>query len=607
MCHGPPWPRSCRHSSRCTLSNDAFMSFLTQNLLPRLRRLSRFFRQLIGLRRSATMLASSLVLSVLELGGFALLFPFIKLVTDPEFSAKVSVKLSDVPVLNFANDQRATILLAGVALIVYFAVKALVFAWLVRYQANLAADVNVRSTKQLIDAALASRYQLFLDEGAVKIVGIGYSHTAHASLLFQCVVAAFNEIIFLSIVLFSLLFFAPWLMLGLLIIGTVLAFWVFLPISKRVARLGHETRDLDVARHRFVQAMANAIRDIKIMGLEKAFSRRNSDIVQTHVGLFAQYQTISSMLRVLVEALMMCAVIAACIWFALSSGNLAELAPLLATIGLVVVRSAPALSRLAGNYNSFRFSLPLVEALIEMYDKVARYPQSKSDLLVHFRGGYSASGLCFAYKEKQVLNNISIDIPHGSVVAIVGQSGSGKSTLLDLLAGLQQPSAGSFTLDGRDFDPFHSANFCRNIGYVPQSIALLDATLQFNICLEENPDPLRLQAAIRMSHLEGLLESLPQGFNTLIGEGGTGMSGGQRQRVGIARALYREPALLILDEVTSALDEATARAVMQELHELRGIVSILIVSHDMSLVTADRVYELMDGRLSELGSRSNDA
>ena len=583
------------------------MSFLTHNLLPRLRRLSRFFRQLIGFRRTAAMLASSLALSVLELGGFALLFPFIKLVTDAEFSAKISAKVSGRPFLSFLSDHHSIVLGAGVGLIVYFVAKAIIYTGLVNYQAQVAADVNIRSTQQLIDAALNSRYQLFLDQGAIKIAGIGYSNTVHASLLFQCVVAAFNEAIFLSIVLFSMFFVAPWLMLGLFVIGLILSFGVFLPISKRVARLGHETRDLDMARHRFVHAMANAIRDIKIMGLEAAFAQRNSQILRRHVNLFAQYQTISSVLRVLVEALMMCVVIVACIWFAVSAGNIVELAPLLATVGLVVVRAAPALSRLAANYNSFRFSLPIVEALIEMYETVARYPQSKNTLPVNFRSGYAARNLCFSYKEKQVIDNVSVNIPHGSVVAVVGPSGSGKSTLLDLLAGLQQASSGSFILDGQDFDPFHSANFSRNIGYVPQSIALLDATLQFNICLEETPNPVRLKAAIKKSHLHGLLDSLPQGLNTLIGEGGTGMSGGQRQRVGIARALYREPALLILDEVTSALDETTARAVMQELQELRGQVSILIVSHDMSLVKADHVYKIMAGRLTESGTQTNDA
>lgn len=575
------------------------MHFLTHNLLPRLKRLSRFFRQMIGYRQSVLMLASSLALTVLELGGFALLFPFIKLVTDAGFAARVSARLAQLPLLSFADTHHAVVLTAGAALVLFFLLKAVAYSALVQYQARVAAEVNVRSTQRLIDTALASRFQLFLDEGAVKIAGIGYSNTVHAALLFQCVVAAINEVIFLGIVLVSTLFFAPWVVLGLLILVALLAVGLFLPISRQVAGLGRATRDLDVARHRFVYAMASAIRDIKIMGLEKAFSRRNNDIVQQHVDLFARYQTLSSALRVIVEAMMVCAVIVGCIWFAFSAGNLAQLAPVLATVGLVAVRSAPALSRLAGNYNSFRFSLPIVEALLDMYDTVARYPQSRDGKPVAFCGGYRAHKLYFSYRDKQVLHDVSIEIPHGHVVAIVGPSGSGKSTLLDLLAGLQQPDSGTFTLDGRDFDPFHSADFSRRIGYVPQSIALLDATLEFNICLEEAPAAARLHAAIGKANLEGMLASLPNGLQTVIGEGGVGLSGGQRQRVGIARALYREPSLLILDEITSALDEATARAVMQEMHELRGQVSILIVSHDMSLVQADCVYHIVDGRLIE--------
>ena len=563
--------------------------------MPGLKRLSHFFRQIVGVRRTAAMLMSSLALTVLELGGFALLFPFIKLVTDLEFSSKVSEKLANLPLYPLPNTHHATVVVAGAVLIGYFILKAVMYSSLVNYQANVAADVNIRSTQRLIDTALYSRYQLFLDEGVVKIAGIGYSNTVHAALLFQCVVAALNEIIFLFIALLSMLLFAPWLMLSLLVMGGALVFGVFLPISRRVARLGHSMRHMDEARHRFTFAMVSAIRDIKIMGLESAFSRRNREIVEQHVSLYAQYQTISSALRVLVEALMMCVVIAACLWFAFSAGNLTELAPLLVTVGLIVVRSAPALSRLAGNYNSFRFSLPIVEALIEMYDTVARYPQIKTHQPIEFLGNYQARGLFFSYQERQVIRDVSIDIPHGQVVAIVGPSGSGKSTLLDLLAGLQKPDCGGFVLNGRDFDPFHSSSFSRSIGYVPQSITLLNESLQFNISLEENPDPLRLKAAIKKSHLENLLDSLPEGLNTIMGEGGHGLSGGQRQRVGIARALYREPALLILDEVTSALDEITAGAVMQELLELRGQVSFLIVSHDMSLVQADHVYHLVDG------------
>jgi ABC-type bacteriocin/lantibiotic exporter with double-glycine peptidase domain len=322
-----------------------------------------------------------------------------------------------------------------------------------------------------------------------------------------------------------------------------------------------------------------------------------SSDLQQHVHLFVQYQSLSSALRVVIESVLMCAIIVACIWFAFSSEDLIQLAPLLATIGLVAVRAAPALSRLAANYNSFRFSLPIVEALLDMYDTVARYPQSRHHRPVAIEGLYAAHNLYFSYKDNQVLHDVSIEIAHGNVVAIVGPSGSGKSTLLDLLAGLQQPSSGKFTLNGVDFDPFHSADFSRSIGYVSQSIALIDATLEFNICLEDAPDPSRLNSAIRKANLEGLLDSLPQGLQTVMGEGGVGLSGGQRQRVGIARALYREPALLILYEITSALDAATARAVMREIHDLRGQTSILIVSHDMSLVQADHIYQIFNGRL----------
>jgi len=205
--------------------------------------------------------------------------------------------------------------------------------------------------------------------------------------------------------------------------------------------------------------------------------------------------------------------------------------------------------------------------------------------------------LSFSYGGKQVLNACSIRIAQGEVVAVVGPSGSGKSTLLDLLSGLQKPSAGTFTLAGVEFSPFLSSIFPERVGYVPQTIALFDDTLAFNIALDENPNPLLLRSAVQRASLLNLIEILPNGLNTMLGDGGHGLSGGQRQRIGIARALYRNPALLILDEVTSALDEATARSVMSELLAMRGTISMLIVTHDLRLVTADKVYQLEHGRL----------
>ena len=264
----------------------------------------------------------------------------------------------------------------------------------------------------------------------------------------------------------------------------------------------------------------------------------------------------------------------------------------------MAVRSALALSRLVGAYNGFRYSLPFVEDLMVMRKDLGNYPQQRLTQAVDFPGEYRATGLCFSYGEREVLTDCSLSIDQGEVVAVVGPSGAGKSTLLDLLAGLQPPSSGSFTLNGKGFSPFLSASFPARVGYVPQAIALLDDSMVYNIALEKNPDPARLQRAVERACLVQLVDSVPQGLLTKLGEGGQGLSGGQRQRLGIARALYREPALLILDEVTSALDEATARAVMAELLVMRGQVSLLFVSHDLRLVPADRIYQLDNGRIS---------
>lgn len=563
-----------------------------------LRPLLSFFQSLLGVGGMLKMLLSGLAISLIELGGLALVFPFLKLVTDLEFHQRVVQWTAGMSLATVLEDHKRAVLLVGLAIMVVYIFRGWLSARLVRYQADVAARINSSTSESLIGDALASRYQLFLEHSPVKIAGISYSNTTHAALLFQSLAAGFNEAVLLSLVLFGMILASPIAFLCLAVLVLILGLGFFRPLSRRVAAIGRRTQETDLGRHRFVFAMASAIRDIKIMGLELPFSRRNRDLAGKHAHLAAEYTSIAAVQRMAVEVVLVCGVVAAAIWFAWTGGDLNESAPFIVTLGLVAVRSAPALSRLAGAYNGFRYSLPFVEGLLDMRRDLANYPQQRQAQAADFPGEYRATGLCFSYGECEVLTDCSISIAQGEVVAVVGPSGAGKSTLLDLLAGLQPPSAGHFTLGGQDFSPFLSARFPARVGYVPQAISLLDDSMAFNIALEENPDPARLQRAVERASLAQLVDSLPQGLQTALGEGGQGLSGGQRQRLGIARALYREPALLILDEVTSALDEATARAVMGELLAMRGQVSLLFVTHDLRLVPADRIYQLDHGRIS---------
>lgn len=541
---------------------------------------------------------SSLATSVLDLLGIALIFPYLKLATDDQFHFKFVGFLEDPYLRGLAGDHFTVLAVCGAALIGFFLIKALIHTLLIRYQAIVASRVNATLSREFVEFALGARFQLFLETGAVNIASVSYSNTAHAGLLLQHMLIACNEFIFIAAVVVATFLINPilsFISFGL-IAGIVLL--LFFPLSKWSARLGEETKELDIARHRFVFAMASAIRDIKIMGLEKMFSSRNGAITRQYAVVSADYATISSVLRLIVETLMLAAVVLGCIWLAYTGWNLVALAPTLATAGVVAARSGPAVSRLIGAYNGYKYSKPFVEHLAVLSEQIRNRSQKKRREPFSFAERYTARDITFDYGNKRVLHGINMDIGAGQVVALVGPSGSGKSTMLDVLSGLQPATSGRFFMDGSPFDPFGNELFSQAIGYVPQSITLLDGSLSFNVALEENPDQTRLQAAIKSAHLTELVQSLPAGVDTRIGDGAIGVSGGQRQRIGIARALYREPKILILDEITSALDEVTEKAVISELFQLRGAMALLFVTHRLSTLTAvDVVYEIAAGKL----------
>lgn len=560
--------------------------------------LFRLFHKLLGTGGLATVLLSGLAVSLLELGGLALLFPFLKLVTDPSFHQWILTWAAPTAVLNALQDQRRAVLLVGIGLMAIYVLRGCITAKLVRYQANIAARINCSTSDHLIETALRSRYQLFLTHSPTQIAGISYSNTTHTALLFQSASTALNEAILLAVVVGGLLLASPSGFASLVVVALMLGLFVFRPLSRQVASIGRHTQEVDLARHRFVFAMASAIRDIKIMGLETPFARRNHDLVKKHANLAADYVSIATTQRVAVEVVLVCSVVGAAIWFAWVGGDLSQSAPIIGTMGLVAVRTAPALSRLAAAFNGFRYSLPFVVTLLELRGELGGFSQERHTQDADFPGDYKAEDISFGYGDRQILNGCTIRIGQGEVIALVGPSGSGKSTLLDLLAGLLPPATGHFSLGNKPFSPFTSLHFPARLGYVPQSIALFDGSIAFNIALDPSPDLQRLHRAIERASLTAFVDGLPEGLNTQLGEGGRGLSGGQRQRMGIARALYRDPAFLILDEVTSALDASTARAVMDDLLAMRGSVSMLFVTHQLDQVPADRVYRLDQGVLT---------
>lgn len=214
--------------------------------------------------------------------------------------------------------------------------------------------------------------------------------------------------------------------------------------------------------------------------------------------------------------------------------------------------------------------------------------------------------LSFAYGDHDVLSNISLTINHGETVAFVGASGSGKSTMLDLLLRFYDPHQGIIKLDRTDIRELDLASYRHIYGVVSQETMLFNDTIANNISLGEvEADLNRVRAAAAIAHADGFISDMPEGYDTIIGDRGMRLSGGQRQRIAIARALYREPQILLFDEATSALDTESERLVQEAIDDVLTNRTAIIVAHRLStIVNAHRIVVFDQGRIAEIGTHA---
>jgi ATP-binding cassette subfamily B protein len=259
--------------------------------------------------------------------------------------------------------------------------------------------------------------------------------------------------------------------------------------------------------------------------------------------------------------------------------------PILGALALGAQRLLPALQQGYAAWSSIIGYQSSTQEVLELLDQPLP-PEASQPLPVPlpFKKSIQFDSIRFRYTTESpwVLDDLSFNIPKGARVGFVGKTGSGKSTCLDLLMGLLLPLSGRITVDGNVLDQRNLRSWQRNIAHVPQAIYLADTSLAENIAFGVAPEKIdmkRVREAARQAHIADFIESSPQGYQALVGERGIRLSGGQRQRIGIARALYKQAAVLVFDEATSALDHETEQAVMEAIEGLSHDLTILIIAH----------------------------
>ena len=389
---------------------------------------------------------------------------------------------------------------------------------------------------------------------------------------------------------------------------------IYLSVRNLLHRVGTQRLHANQQRFLITQEATGGIKDVKLMGLEDSYVRRFSTPARNMAAYEAMLNVITAAPRSILEMLSFGGILVLVLYLLFANaGNLEAIVPTLGMLAFAGLRLLPALQRTFSSLASVQSGRAVVDELVADFREIAanrgdrhhgppppRLPLRESLVLDNVRYSYPRS-------EGVTLNGLSLEIDAFTTVGLVGGTGAGKTTTVDLILGLLQSDSGEIRVDGVPVDRTRRRAWQRSVGYVPQHIFLTDDSIAGNVAFGIPKDRIDMAAVERAARRAALhdfvVEELPQGYDTHVGERGVRLSGGQRQRVGIARALYADPDVLVLDEATSALDNVTERAVMDAVFNVGGQKTVILIAHRLSTVrNCDRIFLLERGRVTAWGT-----
>ena len=582
--------------------------------------LSKVLYVLSGKRRQlAVMLFVFVFVSVLEALGIGLIGPFLSIVSDPSI-------VNDKPALNSLvsffglESDRQIILASAVVVLSMFCFKSLAYflckVYIYRFSYRQKQELEAR----LVHTYLNISYLFHLDRNSATLI----KNLAFESIQFtmNCLIPLLEIVsnTLVVILLLGLLAITDF-SLVLMVLGVLLpVFLIFARVSRRIRGWGRIKSTAQGGMIRSINHGLGGLKETKVLGCEAYFER---DLL-TYSKQFSEASTLVDGLQLMPKVAIETVLVVFLILFVLVSQlvlgrSLEELTAVMGVFAVASIRMIPASSQILNAVGRMRamsyaldmlykdlkeieaYGVPTAQLMPVSDGRLARQAASKFDKSV------SLQDVTFYYPntDEPAIENISLDIRKGESIALVGKSGSGKTTLVDIILGLLNPSSGDILVDGQSV--YSDLRAWQNLlGYIPQSIFLTDETIAQNIAFGIPKDEIdydRVTIAVKAAQLEDLIEQLPEGLETMVGERGMRISGGQRQRVGIARALYYGREILVLDEATSALDSETEKLVSDAINSLAGDKTLIIIAHRVSTIEhCDRVYRLESGRLQQSGT-----
>ncbi len=556
-------------------------------------------------REALALLVLMLIGMALETLGLGLVIPALAFMTDPGFTSKHQ---SLYPLLDMlGNPSQVKLITLGLLLLVaVYTIRTLFLTFLSWRQASFTFGVQENLSQRLFTGYLQQPYTFHLQRNSAQLIRNVVNETNQFTLgALIPGMALLTEMLVLLGIAILLLCVEP---LGTILVVIILGVTSYTFHSSTKTRILHwgEARQLhDGLRIQHLQQGLGGAKDVKLLGREDDFLSQYA-VHNAGSARMGERQTILAALPRLWLELLAVIGLAVLVFIMLAQGkSMTSLIPVLGLFAAAAFRLLPSVNRVLNTIQCLRYSLPVINVLYSELQQFTGQSVAHQHVSLPFNRKLQLHDTSYTYPgaPAPVLTHINLTIHKGTSVGFVGGSGTGKTTLIDIILGLLTPTHGKITVDGIDIQ-LNIRGWQDQIGYVPQSIYLTDDTLRRNVAFGLAPDQIdeeAVQRAIKAAQLDEFVSALPDGLDTLVGERGVRLSGGQCQRIGIARALYHDPPVLVLDEASSALDAETEQDIMQAIRSLKG-KTILIVAHRLSTVEhCDTIVRLEQGKISEQG------
>ncbi|MBL1209300.1 ATP-binding cassette domain-containing protein [Geminocystis sp. GBBB08] len=541
--------------------------------------------------------------SVLESLGIRLIYPLVSLISQEN-------SLKKIPWLNWLSktlgitNQNYLIAVCAILFTIIFIFNSSLYLISQNFINSFYNHQKTRLVRRLVKGYLQLPYTFYFEKNSADIVkNIIIEVNGFCQ---QCISPLLNgSTSLITIIVLGILLAKTNLFLFTLILVAIFPMFIFCSyLWQKMRKWGKIQSQAQREIILTINHILGSLKETQIIGCQEYFKEKLVEPTQSLEQAMTLSQTYQIFPKFLLEVfLLLSVIIFICFSVIFNNQNIVELYSTLGVFALAFLRISPAISSFISAINYLQTSHYALETLYADLYQIDQFKNQNftnialDSEIIPFDNEVKIEQINYRYKKNSrlILENLSLTIKPGELIAIVGKSGSGKTTLVDIILGILTPEIGDIKVDGISI--YQNLRAWQNIiGYVPQTIFLIDDTIEKNIAFgveDESINIERVNEVIKMAQLTDLIEQLPQGIKTLVGERGILLSGGQRQRIGIARVLYHNRKILVFDEATSALDQETEKNVNEAIQSLMGKVTMIIVAHRLTTIThCDRIYFL---------------